>query len=318
MGLTNFTNGITSLGNIVLGNVGFGNIYYVWQTSKTAIMADMLDKYSGSKYPDGAAILYRDDGSGDGILAAIAACKGGRSDYVIVGTGNYNLTDDLDLTGKSSVHLIGVNGGGCDVGTLGAAALTQTGNYPCVTMSPYSEVTGFQMINKNGYPAVAVPNNIWRNNIHHNYFHMVGGSAISLIDSSASEANVSGIIAYNKFTTWVGGVLHAAINVGYGTGISVIGNHIIASSTAMVLSYGIINESIGGITADNIVSEAGGNGVVTNGGTITVAIQISTSGTAIGNRCAVGTGQGLAGGTVSHTFVDNRDGQAGGATPIET
>ncbi len=293
-----------------------GNVYHVIQKSK-AFYSDFVKNYQ-FQYSDGSWAVLTDPGNGTAIQAAINACKGGRSDRIMVGTGNYNLVTALTLAGKSSVHLIGVNGLTMDCGSNGAAALTQTGNYENIIMSPYSEFAGFQVINKNGYSAVTVPVGIWRCNIHHNYFHMVGGSDINLIDCSTSTSNVSGRIAFNKFTTWVGGVLNSAIYVGLGTGIDVIGNQIVASSTAMVLDYGIYNDSIGGMTAHNIVSEAGGSGVATNGGTVTVAIYINASGSAVDNLCAVGTGQGLAGGTASHSFVNNRDGQAGGATPIET
>jgi len=293
-----------------------GNVYYVVQKSK-AFYGSFLEKYQQT-YEDGSLAVYGDDGDGLGIQEAIDACKGGRSDYILVGTGNYNLAAALTLVGKSSVHLLGVNGLTQDVGSLGAAALTQTGNFENIILEAYGEVAGFQIINKAGYSAVTCAAGKWRPTVHHNYFHMVGGADINLIDWSAANAGVSGRIYKNKFTTWVGGVLNSAINVGAGTGIDVIGNQIMASSTAMVLDYGILNNSIGGLTADNIVSECGGDGVATNGGTITVAVQIATSGTAVNNRCAVGTGQGLAGGTASHTFVDNRDGQAGGETTIET
>ncbi len=293
-----------------------GNVYYVIPSTK-AFKSTFIRDYQCT-YTDGSKAVYIDTGDGAAIQSAITASKGGRNDYILVLTGNYNLTAALTLAGKSSLHLIGVNGLGYDVGSIGAAALTQTGAYANVIMSPYSELAGFQIINKAGYSAVTVAAGIWRCSIHNNYFHMVGGSDINLIDCSSSTANVSGTIYGNKFSTWVGGVLNSAINVGQGTAIDVCYNQIMASSTAMVLDYGIINNSIGGLTAYNIVSECGGDGVASNGGTITVAISVDPSGTAVGNLCAVGTGQGLAGGTAEHSFVNNRDGASGGATPIQT
>lgn len=297
-----------------MGAVDVGNIYWVIQSSK-AFYRSFVESHL-FVYPDGSKSVYTDSGNGAGIQAAISACKGGRNDFIIVGTGNYNLTAAITLAGKSSVHLVALNAGGYDVGALGAAALTQTGNYPAVQMEAYGELTGFQIINKNGYNGVYVPAASWRCNIHHNYFHMVGGSDIDIINCAEGNANSYGRIHHNKFTTWVAGVLNSAINKGLGGPVDVCNNEI-SCHNGMVMDYGIINESSGGMTNDNDVSESGGDGAV-GGGTITVAVQVLAGACAIGNRCAVGTGQGLAGGTASHSFVDNRDGQAGGATPIET
>lgn len=310
--ITNFPNGISSFGNVLMGGVGIGNVYYVWHTSKIAIMKDMLRRYGEERYADGSKILHQDDGSGDGILAAIAACKGGRNDYILVGTGNYNLTEPLDLSGKSSIHLIGINGGGCEVGTLGAAALTQTGNYANVIMEAYGELTGFQIINKNGYSAVTVAAGKWRSNVHNNYFHMVGGSAINIIDATGELAMSYGSISYNRFTTWVGGNLTAAIKVGTGTGVDIIKNIITQYSGTM--DFGITQAGAQCIVKDNVVSNCGGGGV------ITVAIQIHSKSSAISNRLSVGSGA-LSGGTSDKSFVDNiggATGDAGHATQLET
>jgi len=303
MSLTNFPHGILSFGNIVSGTPGVGNIYIVWQTSKTAIMSDMLSKYSDTTYPDGSKVLYQDAGTGDGIAAAITACKGGRNDYIFVGTGNYNLTTALSLSGKSSVHLIGMNGLNFDVSSVGAAALTQTGAYPAITMEAYGEVAGFQIINKAGYPAINAAANIWRMQVHNNCFHMVGGTACSIIDFSAAATNSYGRIFKNRFATWVGGNLTAAINVGTATGCDICEN--IITYYNGTLTYGIVSAGAQCVIADNFISDSGG------GGTITTAITIFTYSSAIGNRCAVGAGAALAGGTAAHSFVDNMDGSTG-------
>jgi len=325
MKVTTFeTHGNQELANVLnqnfdaLAALEGANVYRVIQTSK-AFYTDFVNKYQ-QKYSDGSMAVYGDPGDGSGIQAAINACKGGRGDYIIVGSGAYQLTAAIDLTGKSSVHLLGLNGQTLDVGSLGAALLQQTGNFEIVKMEAYCELAGFQLINKAAYAAVSCAAGKWRPTVHHNYFHMVGdaGGANNLVDWSTSTSGVSGRIYRNKFTTWVGAALNAAINVGLGTGIDVVDNQIVASATAMVLANGIINQSIGGVTARNIVSEAGGDGVASNGGTVTKAIVVNACGTVVDNRCAVGTGQGLDGGTADHSFVGNLDGENGGATPIET
>ena len=318
MGIVNFNNGVASFGVPVFGSMGVGNVYFIGRTASAAQHALFSKRYAKTRFGDGTPMYWSDAGDGVQLQAAITASQGGFNNYFVCAPGAYTLTTALTLVGKSNSHLIACNQGDYDVGAPGSSLLQQSGNYVCLKMEAYGEVSGFQFINKNGYAAVEVSAGIWRPTIHHNYFHMVGGSDINLIDASSATACVSGSIHHNKFTTWSGGVLNSAICVGYGTGVSVTHNHIMASASAMVLDYGIYNDSIGGLTAYNIVSEAGGNGVASNGGTVTVAIYINASGTAVGNRCAVGTGQGLAGGTASHTFVDNKDGQAGGATEIET
>lgn len=318
MGLTNFPQGLTSFGVPVFGSLGIGNVYFIGRTGSTSQFSNFSQRYVGTTFTDGTKMFWEDAGNGVQLQAAITASLGGFNNYFITAPGAYSLTTALTLRGKSNSHLIAANQGDYDCGAPGSSLLQQTGSYVGVKMEAYCELAYFQLINKDGYAAVEVENNIWRPTIHHNYFHMVGGSDINLVDASSSAACVSGSIHHNKFTTWVSGVLNSAICVGYGTGIRVCDNEILASSTAMVLDYGIYNDSIGGLTARNIVSECGGDGVASNGGTITVAIYVNASGTAVDNRCAVGTGQGLAGGTASHTFVNNKDGEAGGATPIET
>lgn len=281
--------------------VGIGNIYYVIPSTK-AFIATFLADYQET-YSDGSVAVYTDTGSGDGILAAIAACKGGRNDYIFVGTGNYNLTAALDFTGKSSVHLVGMNGGGCKVGTLGAVALTQTGAFENVKMEAYGELTGFQIINKAGYSAVTVAANKWRPNIHHNCFHMVQGNAINIIDATGAAAMSYGRICSNRFATWVGGNITSAVNVGTGTGVDISDNIITMYNGTM--DTAIVQAGAQCIVADNIVSNSGGGGVVT------VAIQLNANSSAIRNRLSVDAGKALAGGTAANSFVDNMDGATG-------
>ena len=303
MGIMNYKNGLASFGNVLNGIPGVGNVYYVWQTSKTAIMADMVKKYGTAKYQDGSKLLYADNGTGDGIIAAIAACKGGRNDYVIVGTGAYQLTAPITMAGKSSVHLVAVNAFGCDVGTVGAALLQQTGAYVNVIMEAYGELTGFQIINKDGYAAVSVPAGIWRPNIHNNCFHTVAGSAINIVDATGAAACSYGRICNNRFATWVGGNMTSCINVGTGTGVD-ISNNIISHYNG-TLDYGITQAGAQCMVNNNIVSNSGGGGV------ITVAVNIHQYSSAVGNRLSVGAGQGLSGGTAAKSFVDNIDGATG-------
>jgi hypothetical protein len=288
--------------------IGIGNVYYVIPSTK-AYLASFLQDYQ-TTYSDSSVAVYTDTGSGDGIAAAITACKGGRNDYIIVGTGNYNLTAALTLAGKSSVHLIGLNGGGYDIGTMGAAALTQTGSFENVIMSPYSELTGFQIINKAAYSAVTIADGIWRANIHNNYFHMTQGSACSIIKASGSGMSY-GTIAKNRFQTWVGGTITYAIEINGASSI-IIDKNIINNWSGTMSTAIYCNQCAQGVVMDNIISDCSG------AGTITVGIDLGNGNTAIGNRCALPTGSAFSAGTANRTFVDNRDAQAGGQTVVET
>jgi len=319
MSLTNYPNGVTSFGVPVFASMGVGNCYWIGRTAAAAQYQLYSKRYASTRFDDGTPMLWADAGDGVQMQAAITASQGGFNNYFLVAPGNYNLTAALTLAGKSNSHLIACNQADYGTGAIGSSALTQTGSVVGVIMEAYCELSGFQIINKDGYAAVSVPTNIWRPTVHHNYFHMVGGTDINIIDASAAGACYHGSIHHNKMTIWFGAALNSAIWIGAAsTAVNVSHNEITAHSTASVLDYGIYNGSIAGMTNDNYVSEGGGDGVGTYGGTITVGIQIATSGSAINNRCAVGTGQGLAGGTASHTFVGNQDGEAGGETAIET
>ena len=175
-----------------------GNVYYVLLSSKAFAPSFIADHQKF--YSDGSAQLYLDPGTGAGIRNAIAACKGGRGDYIVVGTGAYTLTTAITLAGKSSVHLIGVNGLTCEIGSSGAAALTQTGDFPCIIAEAYCEIAGFQLVNHPAYPAITVPANIWRVNIHNNTIWGGGAGACHYIDASAAAAATHGYICNNRFS----------------------------------------------------------------------------------------------------------------------
>jgi len=292
-----------------------GNVYWVIQSSKT-----FYNRFVSSHmflYPDGSKSVYSDAGTGDGIAAAIAACKGGRNDYVIVGTGTYALTAALSLSGKSSVHLMGQNGGNMDVGTPGAVILRQDGNYTTITHNAFCEVAGFQIENKIGYSAINIPAGIGWTNTHNNLFKWSGSAGIDCVNFGSGAS--WGSIHHNKFVQWAGTGGRACIYIGNAatTAVTVSNNDIIAFGDGLVWDYGILHTGLGGLVKDNYISESGGTDAV-GGATITVAIEAGVACGVINNRCAVATGQGLNGGTANITFVDNRDGQAGGAAAITT
>jgi len=262
--------------------------------------------YLSALYPvdsDGVVRVYAADGVADDveIQAAIDAAKGGTNAYVFIYSGNYALTAAVTMAGKSSLHLVGVNGGGCEVGTVGAAAFTQGGDFPCIIMEAYGEVTGLQLINHPAYPAITIPANIWRVNIHNNFIWGGGAGACSYIDATAAAAGSYSFISNNRFS--ITGAATAAINVGTGTGLTISKN--IITQYNGTLDLGIKVNGAQCIISNNYISNSGGAGA------ITVAITCYQYSAAIGNRCAVGAGAALDGGTAANSYVDNMDAATG-------
>lgn len=294
-------------------NSSIGNVYWVIPLSK-AFYQTFVNSHQVT-YPDGSLSVYTDTGNGLAIQAAIDASKGGRNDYIIVLPGSYQLTAALTMVGKSSLHLISANQQSIGAGGIGAALLQQTGAYECLKMEAYGEVAGFQFINKAGYSAITMADGKWRANVHHNYFHMVQGTACSIIQGSGSGFS-HGYISNNKFQTWVAGAITSAINVnGAGlVGVTIDNNLIVNYSGTMDVAISLGSSCVQSAVIDNIISDCGGAGTITNG----IDAGNPTGNFIIGNRIALPTGTGVSGGTANRTFVDNRDAQAGGATPIET
>jgi hypothetical protein len=286
------------------------HIYYVIQKSK-AFAAYFLQEHQ-KQYNDGSLAVYTDPGDGTGIQAAINACRGGRGDYIIVGTGSYQLTTALTLSGKSSVHLLAVNGLTSGIGTVGAALLQQTGDYQCLILEAYDEVAGFQFINKAGYAAITMADGKWRPSVHNNYFHMVQGTACTIIQG-VGTGFTHGFICNNRFQTWVSGAITAAIALATGNSVTIQGNSIVNYSGTMDKAIDL-GGGVQNLAVENLISDCGGAGTITLG----IDAGTPTGNVVVGNKIALPTGTGLAGGTADRTFVQNYDAENGGATPIET
>ena len=304
MTFSNYPNGLTSFGLPVLPSMDVGNVYWVNNSPTSGKGLNMTRRYGDARYDDGTLVLGTD------IQLAIDKCVGGRNDYVMVGTGAYTLTALLNMAGKSSVHLIGQNGLGCSVGSVGAAALTQTGNYAVVNLDSYQELAGFQIVNLAAYGAVTWNSaSSWRTNIHHNYFHVVNpGSSTTVVGSATGNANSHGLIAKNVFRTYVGGALEAVIGFGSGGAVDVIDN-IIIHATGGAANYGIYNDTVLGCTMGNIVS---------NGGTGTINTGIRSHATSCtANNRVMGCTAAISGGTDEKSYSQNFSAASGGATALE-
>jgi hypothetical protein len=312
--MTNITSGFGAITAYSVGapNGPIGKVFHVARNTSNAwaYINDLYPAYDD----DGVQRVYGCDGTADDVQlqAAIDAAKGGTNAYIFVYPGAYNLTALVTLSGKSSVHLIAVNGGNVGIGASGAALLQQGGNFACLALESYAEVSGFQFINKAGYPAITMATSKWRPNVHHNYFHVVGGTACNIIEATGTGFS-HGSISHNRFQCWVGGNFTSYINISGSNSVLVEKNVIIQYNGTT--DYGILMGSgVQNIALDNIITDCGGAGVITVG----IDLGGATGNTAIGNRIATLSGRGVAGGTADRSFVDNRDSTSGGATPIET
>ncbi len=247
------------------------------------------------------------------IAPAILKTVSYRNDYIVVTDGPYGISSALDLSGKTSVHLIGANGFGMGVGSVGGAYIVQTGAYPTITLGDFCEVAGLQVWNASGQTAIYSSTKQGLH-IHHNFIRMTAASGItSGISLAGGYGSNYNRVELNKLIHYAGSAARSAIEAGLGTGQDICGNEIIVYGSC-VYDYGIINMSAGGQTNDNKISDCGGNGTVTEG----ILSKTTSGSTVIGNRLGLPTTTGLSGGSANRSFVDNRDAYAGGATPVES
>lgn len=288
-----------------IAGVDIGEVRYVVKTNSNA------HKLLQTRVTN-TDLIYVCDGTADDvqIQAAITASLGGTNSYIYVFPGAYNLTAAITFVGKSSMHFVAVNGKGFGIGAPGAALLTQGGNYAAVIMEAYGEMTGFQVINKAGYPAIQSA--AWRPNVHHNYFHVVQGTACNIIEAT-TQGFTHGNISNNRFQTWVGGAMTSYINIA-GSNSCLVSENTIVNYSGTVDCGIQCGSGVQNLILDNFISDCGG------AGTITVGIDLGnpTGNIAIGNRVALPTGSAFSGGTANRSFVQNFDAQAGGATAVES
>jgi len=318
MGVTRFPNGVSSFGNVLNLPIDAGNVYWVNNSPTSTKGIEMTKKFGEVRYEDGSMMLHQDNGTGIGILSAIAACVGGRNDYVIVGNGTYTLTAPINLVGKSAVHLLAQGGLTMDVGAPSAVILHQNGAYPTVMMNTNCEVAGFTIENCTGEEAIEIPENLPYTSIHHNLIRWQMAAGINAINC-LSNGGSWGSIDHNKIINWSGTAGGYAIYVGNAAtvAVTIAYNDIIAYGNDAVMDGGIVCFGLGGMVKYNNITESGGTGA-NQGGTITVGVTLDAAQCAIGNMCALTATQGLAGGTASVSFVQNFDGAAGGAAAIVT
>ena len=309
MGFTDFPNGVTSFGGIVLGAVGIGNVYYVCKTTDTAVYADMWKRYGGSrkKYEDDSLILHST------IQSALDATVECRNDYVIVmpSDSDYDLTAVLTMS-KKSVHLICPAGLGYDVGATNAARIHQTTDAAVIAVSDSSiEIAGFYLKPYVDASSITIAATSYGLNIHHNFFTLNWDSAPSPVIACTGDGGAWGLVSHrNLFGSLAGDDVTCASMVTIGaaaTGARCNHNSFVLGD-GNIATVGITNSAVKGETHYNTFSTGGG----VDGGTFTHCLDIHGSGTAIGNRATVADSELVAGGTDELSFSDNMNSVAGG------
>lgn len=305
MGLTNFKNGIMSLGVPIVNPLGIGNVYHVVKSTE-AFWGD-FDKRRKTTYSDGTVSLHST------IQAALDCTVEARNDYVIVypSDSDYDLTAALTMS-KKSVHLVCPAGFGYDIGANNSCRIEQTTTaLPIIAVSDSAiEIAGFYLKEYYGgvqtYGHITLAATSYAPNIHHNSFMLKWMATCAGAIVGTGDAGAWGKIERNWFVSQAGGARTCAAIISIGssaTGAQVNHNQFTIGDT-QTATVCIQNLAVKGNTNFNIFGESGGSGVP-DGGTITKCIQIHASGNAIGNIGAVATGQMLTGGTTLHSYAEN-------------
>ncbi len=314
---TNFPNGITSFGVPIFGSpLGVGNIYRVIKSDEPYV-AQFLEDYQG-RYSDDSLIVHIDDGSGDGIQAALDACVANRNDYVLVqpSESDYDLTAVLTLS-KKSVHLICPAGLGRPRGATNACRLEQTGAADIFALSGASiEIAGFYLKHKQNTTAIGLATGgSYSPNIHHNTIAMNTASTTSEpMIHAVGDGAAYGDIHHNWIFSSGGNdtTIAAIIAIAASATMAEVTNNQITIGDGLTATVGIQNLATKGMVADNRFGQAGADSTWTH------CIQISSFGNAIGNRGVVADGVLVTGGASDKSFSDNMNGVNGGLIDDET
>ncbi len=295
---------------------GVGNVYRVIKTSE-AYYARFIEDFQG-EYSDGSLIVHADDGSGDGIQAALDACVANRNDYVIVqpSQSDYDLTAVLTLS-KKSVHLLCPAGLGLERGATNACRLEQTGSADIFAVSGASvEIAGFYLKHKQNTTAIGlVTAGAYAPNIHHNNIAMNTTSTTSEpMIHAVGDAGAYGDIHHNWIYSSGGNdtTIAAIIVIGASATMAKVTNNEITIGDGLTATVGIQNLATKGMVADNRFGQAGADSTWTH------CIQVSSFGNAIGNRGVVADGILVVGGASDKSFSDNMNGVNGGVIDDES
>jgi len=319
--VTRYPNGVSSFGNILYGNLGVGNVYYVVNTTSSSY-SHLKKQYGDVFYEDGTPALHPHTSTAstitlDGFASASTATVEDRNDYIVVmpSNGTYYI-DAAIVMNKKGVHLVCPAGLGNEIGATNAARIQQiTASTACIAVSDAAiEIAGFYLKNINGASAITGAATSYAVNIHHNTFPLIwtSGAQVGAIVGTG-DAFAWGSIERNWMVSQSGGACTCAAGVivvqASATACRVKYNEITIGDT-QTATIGIANYAVKGRTDYNLFSESGSVGLnAVDGGTITSCIAMNAASAATGNRCNVATGKFLtSGGSTGVSFNDNMDG----------
>lgn len=309
MGVTNFPNGVSSFGQVLNGNYGFGigNVYYVCQTTNTVVYADMVLKYGGQTYDnDGSALLHTS------IQSALDATVANREDYVLVATdsSDYDLTAALTMT-KKGVHLICPGGLSHNGGIPGNAARVEqtTASTEIITSTADCiEIAGFFFKGATDSDIINLSGTRWHNYIHHNFFggSQTAGAAIYQIGGTGAvyQCTISDnyiMAGYNP----IGSDKTISGHIGFTSGSSgrnLIARNIFCTGQRTIVTAGVYLGGQDDQLLNNIFHEAVGGSL--GDGTYTKAWECGVTTIIMGNWLAMDT-PANSGGTADKTNVEN-------------
>ncbi len=295
--------------------MGVGNVYRVIKSSESYFNSFRADH--DFEYTDGSRSVHADDGTGDGIQAALDATVEGRNDYVIVqaSDSDYDLTAVLTLS-KKSVHLICPAGLGLDRGATNACRIEQTAAADIFAVSDASiEIAGFYLKHKQNTTAIGLSALAYAPNIHHNNIAMNTTSTTSqAMIHAVGDGGAYGDIHHNWIYSSGGNdtTIAAIIIVGASATMAKVTHNDITIGDGMTATVGIQNLATKGMVAYNDFGQAGADSTWTH------CIQVSSFGNAIGNRGVVADSILVVGGAADKSFSDNMNGVNGGLIDDES
>ena len=310
-------------------SLGAGSLYVVANTIDTYAYPAAQKRFGKLRNQDGSPVFFAHNATAsaiaeNGIKEALAQCKANRNDHVIVlpSSGSY-YTDEALTVATETTHLIAP--AGMSPGLIGATKTVRiaqiTASTPVLNLTAnYCEVAGLWM--KNYYSAATIVLTAAQcADLHHNYFALqwTGGTNLPAIQG-LTTGGAWGCIHHNYIVSQAGNTATcAAMILIDATATSArVEDNLLVVGDGNTATVGINNQAVKGTIIGNFFSEANAQGGA-SAGVFGACIGSGASCAVINNRGAVATGHMLdAAGTTNVSYSDNRDGQAGGATPVTT
>ncbi len=315
MSLTNFPNGITSFGQIVPGEMGIGNVYYVCQSTNTNAYTLMIDRYGGQNYSDGTAILHTT------IQSALDATKANRNDYVLVtpDSSDYDLTAALTMS-KARAHLIAPAGLGHKGFPSNAVRVHQTGAFSHITISEDTvEVAGFFFKGAVGENIIDLNSTRWHPHIHDNFFGMSATDASDNYGIYGVGAVSHYSIHDNYFTNYLPGAVTGTDNdlgsfiylSSAGCTRGLIRDNYFTTGVNTEVTTGIQAQGVDIVIDSNVFLESVGGGG-TQDGIFTIGITSGVGSMVLRNYFAMDSANEVSGGTTDESYTQNFESTSGG------